>query len=283
MDSYSRTSLEFEHISSVAWMERDMTSLNVSGLVCLVKLGAQFPALVGPHSVRTGQLVYINDTALLLSEDGFKAPHTPDVRLRIFLDTMDPILPARPGMVELNGGFHVTAHTATFGADVTMAGSPKSLVFGRAEGVQIRRDVTNLLGCQPFDQDFAGDAIFLWRGHCTFLEKLTYARDAGASGVIVVNTDDTSINPSATSDEVAAAGELHDVALVLLSHTAGKNIAAMLDASGLFGYGNVLFSIDPEGWSSQPKAGGNKHDQGGQTPHVLHINGHPLLNTRLLV
>ena len=63
------------------------------------------------------------------------------------------------------------------------------------------------------------------------------------------------INPSATSDEVAAAGELHNVALVLLPHTAGKNIAAMLDASGLFGYGNVLFSIDPEGWSSQPRLG----------------------------
>ena len=284
MDFYSRTSLEFEFISSVAWMERDMTSPNVSGSLCLVELGAQFLALVGPHSVRTGQLVYINDTSLLLPEDGFKIPHIPDVRLRVFLDTMDTMLPARPGMVELNGEFHVTAHTATFGADVTMAGNPKSLIFGRAEGVQIRRDNTNLLGCQPFDQDFAGDVIFLWRGDCTFLEKLIYARDAGASGVIVVNTDDTPINPSATLDEVAAAGELHDVALVLLSHTAGKNIAAMLDASGFFGYGNVLFSIDPEGWSGQPKAGGNKHDdQGGRIPHVLYINGHPLLNTRLLV
>lgn len=258
-----------------------MTSLNVSGFVCVVKLGAQFPAIVGPHSVRTGQLVYINDTALLLSEDEFKIPHTPDVRLRIFLDTMDPMVPARPGMLELDAEFHVTAHTATFGADVT---SPKPLVFGRAEGVRIRRDNTNLLGCRPFDQDFAGDTVFLWRGDCTFLEKLIYARDAGASGAIVVNTDDAPINPSTTSSEVAAAGELNNVALVLLPHRTGKNIAAMLDASGLFGYGNVLFSIDPEGWSGQPKVGGGKHDdQGGHTPHVLYINGHPLLNTRLLV
>ena len=197
---------------------------------------------------------------------------------------MDPLLPTRPGMVELNAEFHVTAHTATFGADVTTAGNLKSLIFGRPEGVRIRRDGTNLLGCQPFDQDLAGDTVFVWRGGCTFLEKLTYARDAGASGVIVINTDDTHINPSATSDEIAAAGELHNVALVLLPHTAGKNIAAMLDASGLFGYGNVLFSIDPEGWSSQPKAGGDgRDDQEDQTPHVLYINGHPLLNTRLIV
>ena len=284
MDFCSRASLEFELIWLVALMEEDMTSPNVSGSVCLVKLGAQFPTLVGPHSVRTGQLVYINDTALLLPEDGFKILHNPDIRLRIFLDTMDPLLPAHPGTVESNGEFHVTAHTATFGADVTMAGTPESLIFGRAEGVRIRRDDTNLLGCQPFDQDFSGDAVFLWRGDCTFLEKLIHAREAGASGVIVVNTDDTPINPSATSDEIAAAGELQDVALVLLSHTAGSNIGAMLDASGFFGYGNVLFSIDPEGWSGLPKARKDKHDgQGGQMPHVLYINGHPLLNTRLLV
>ncbi|KAG8218733.1 glycoside hydrolase family 47 protein [Butyriboletus roseoflavus] len=237
---------------------------------------------LGPHSVRTGQLVYVNDTALLLPEDELKIQ--PDVRLRIFLDTMDPMLPARPGMLELNAEFHVIAHTATFGADITWVGSPKPLIFGRAEGVRIRRDDTNLLGCQPFDQDLAGDTVFLWRGGCPFLEKLVFARDAGASGVIVVNTDDTHVNPSATSDEVAAAGELHNVALVLLPHTTGKNIAAMLDASGLFGYGNVLFSIDSEGWTGQRKAGGDKtDDQEGQTPRVLYISGHPLLNTRLIV
>ncbi|KAH0840020.1 hypothetical protein J3R83DRAFT_983 [Lanmaoa asiatica] len=205
-----------------------------------------------------------------------KSHISPDVRLRIFLDTMDPMDPARPGMLELNAGFHVTAYTATFGADVTIAGSSNSLIFGRTEGVRIRKDNANLLGCRPFDQDFTGDTVLLWRGDCTFLEKLIYARDAGASGVIVVNTDDALINPSATSSEVAAAGELYDVALVLLPHTAGKNIAAMLDASGLFGYGNVLFSIEPEGWTGQPKAGGDKHDdQDGQMPHVLYINGHP--------
>lgn len=227
-------------------------------------------------------MVYINDTTLLLPEDGFKTPRIPDVRLRIFLDTVDPILPAHPGMVELNAAFHVVAHTATFGADMTNVGSPRSLKFGRPEGVRIRRDNTNLLGCRPFDQDFDGDTVLAWRGDCTFLEKLMYARDAGASGVIVVNTDDVAINPSATSEEVAAAGELNDVALVLLPHTTGKNIAAMLDASGLFGYGNVLFSVDPEGWSDQPRAEEDKHDR-QEGPHVLYINGHPLLNTRLLV
>lgn len=196
---------------------------------------------------------------------------------------MDPMLPARPGTVELNADFHVTVQTATFGADVTKAGSTKSLKFGRLEGVRIRRDDTNLLGCQPFDQDFAGDAVFLWRGDCTFLEKLVHARDASASGVVVVNTSDAPINPSATLEEVAAAGELDEVALVLLPHTAGKNIAAMLDASGVFGYGNVLFSIDREGWSDHPMAGDNHGDQEGEMPRVLYITGHPLLNTRLLV
>ena len=248
---------------------------------CLPSFALNTAQLVGPHSVRTGQLVYVNDTALLLPEDEFQVPLIPDVRLRIFLDTMDPMLSTQPGMLDLNAEFYVTAHTATFGADVTKVVHPTSLTFGRAEGVRIRKDDENLLGCAPFDQDLAGDAVLVWRGECTFLEKLVYARDAGASGVIVVNTNDVAINPSTTSDEATAAGELQDVALVLLSHAVGKSLVAMLDASGALGYGNVLFSIDPEGRSSQPKAGGG--DQKDQTPRVLYINGHPLLNTRLLV
>ncbi|KAF9226475.1 glycoside hydrolase family 47 protein [Gyrodon lividus] len=238
---------------------------------------------LGPHAVRTGQLVYINDTALFSPEDETKVLHSPDVPLRIFLDTIDPMLQAQPGMLEMNAEFHVTAHTASFGANLTpLQEREKPLRFGHAEGVRIRRDDTNLLGCKPFGQDFAGDTVLLWRGDCTFLDKLVHARDAGASGVIVVSDEDSPVNPSATGEEIAAAGDLDDVALVLLSQTAGKSIAAMVEAAGVFGYSHVLFSIDPEGWSGQAQAG-EEGLNNGLTTQVLYINGHPLLNTRLLV
>ncbi|KAF9247222.1 glycoside hydrolase family 47 protein [Melanogaster broomeanus] len=241
---------------------------------------------LGPHAVRTGQLVYVNDTALFSPEDETKALRTPDVRLRIFLDTVDPLLQAGPGMLEMDADFHVTAHTASFGADLTsLSERANPLHFGRDEGVRIQRDKTNLLGCKPFDQDFHGDAVLLWRGGCTFLEKLINARNAGASGAIVISEEDLPINPSATAEEIEAAGNLDDVALVLLSHTAGKSLAAMVQAGGMFGYGQVLFSIDAEGWSSGAGTaeGRLNHEMAGQTMNVLYINGHPLLNTRLLV
>ncbi|KIJ70173.1 glycoside hydrolase family 47 protein [Hydnomerulius pinastri MD-312] len=235
---------------------------------------------LGPHAVRTGQLVYINDSALLLAEDEAKGPRNPDVRLRIFLDTVDPMLQARPGTLEMNADVHVKAHTAMFGAD--MSSTSKPLHFGHSDGIRIQRDKTNLLGCQPFDQDFAGDAVLLWRGDCTFLEKLINARNAGASGALVVSDDESAINPSATEEEIAAAGDLDDVALVLLPQAAGKGIAAMVEAAGVFGYGHVLFSLDPEGWSGQAPKGTFDKEIPGEAPQVLYINGRPLLNTRLL-
>ncbi|KIK98757.1 glycoside hydrolase family 47 protein [Paxillus rubicundulus Ve08.2h10] len=238
---------------------------------------------LGPHAVRTGQLVYINDTALLPPEDETKVLHSPNIRLRIFLDTSDPMLPVQPGMLEMNAEIHVTAHTALFGADLkatSLLERAEPLRFGRTEGVRIQRDNTNLLGCKPFDHDFAGDTVFLWRGDCTFLEKLVHARNAGASGVIVASNEDSPINPSATAEEIAAVGDLDDVALVLLPLAAGKSIAAMVEAAGVFGYGHVLFSIDSEGWSGQARA---SEETAGLATHVLYINGHPLQNTRLLV
>jgi len=68
-----------------------------------------------------------------------------------------------------------------------------------------------------------------------------------------------------------------------LSHTAGRDIAAMVQAAGMFGYGQVLFSIDAEAWLGRAGTGeGGLNEMAGQTMNVLYINGHPLLNTRLL-
>ncbi|KAI6151993.1 glycoside hydrolase family 47 protein [Pisolithus tinctorius] len=230
---------------------------------------------LGPHAVRSGQVVYVNDTELRSSSESLaRLQRRPTVRLRIFLDTMDPLLVTQVGTVETDTNIYITAQTAQFGADPTR----KAMTFGHEGGVRVRRDESNPLGCREYDQKFGGDAVLVWRGECTFLEKLVQAQKADASGVIVISDDDEAVNPSATAEEIAAAGDLDDVALVLLPLTPGKGLAAMVEGAGVLGYGNVLFSVDFEG---VPPA--TRRDGDVENMHVLYVNGHPVLNTRLLV
>ena len=241
------------------------------------------PFLVGPHAVRKGQLVYINDTNLLSpAENLAKLLRQPTIRLRTFLDTVDP-LESHTGMVDVDVDIYITAQTAQFGAD--LSASTRTTLFGHKNGVRIRKDSSNQHGCKDYGQQFAGDAILVWRGECTFLEKLIYARNAGASGVIVISDDDELVNPSATVEEIAAAGDLEDVALVLLPHTSGKDLAAMVEGAGVLSYGSVLFSLDhkalpSQGWTEEEIQDEENHGNG---MHILYVNGRPLLNTRLLV
>ncbi|KAI6105659.1 glycoside hydrolase family 47 protein [Pisolithus sp. B1] len=228
---------------------------------------------LGPHAVRSGQVVYVNDTELWSSAESLaRLQRRPDVRLRVFLDTEDPLL------VTQDATIFFTAHTAQFGADPINL-SRKTMKFGHEGGVRIRKEESNRLGCGEYGQNFGGDAILVWRGECTFLEKLVRAHKAGASGVVVISDDDEPVNPSATAEEIEAAGDLEDVALVLLPHTPGKGLAAMVEGAGVLSYGNVLFSVDLEG---VPPATRRDGDVDGNV-HVLHVNGHPVVNTRLLV
>lgn len=234
---------------------------------------------LGPHAVRSGQVVYVNDTELWSSAESLaRLQRRPDVRLRIFLDTEDPLLVTQDGTVGMDATIFFTAHTAQFGADPINL-SRKTMKFGHEGGVRIRKEGSNRLGCGEYDQKFGGDAILVWRGECTFLEKLVQARKAGASGVIVISDDDEPVNPSATAEEIEAAGDLEDVALVLLPHTPGKGLAAMVEGAGVLSYGNVLFSVDLEGVPPATRRDGDVEEN----MHVLHVNGHPVLNTRLLV
>ncbi|KAG0709546.1 glycoside hydrolase family 47 protein [Suillus ampliporus] len=234
---------------------------------------------LGPHAVRTGQMVYVNDSALWEPiPDPGPTYRSKDVQLRIFLDTFDPALVAQPGATNFNGETYIKAYTAQFGVDLAALGG--SFLFGYGEGTEVQRDKSNPLGCKPYETEFDGNAVLVHRGDCTFLEKLVYARHAGASGVIVVSDEDTPINPSASAEEITAAGEIGDVALVLLPHTVGKSVTAMVDAAGMFGYGHVMFTVDSEaqGWTE----GAIDHTP-GDIGQILYINGHPLLNTRLIL
>ena len=225
--------------------------------------------------------MYINDTALLEPfPDSRLAYRSQDVQLRLFLDTIDPALAVQPKTTNFNGVTYIKAYTAQFGGDLAPPEGISTLRFGSGEGTMVQREKSNPFGCKPFETQFNGDAVLTHRGECTFLEKLVYARRAGASGVIVISDEDVAINPSATPEEIAAAGDIDDVALVLLPHTVGKAVAAMVDAAGTFGYGHVMIAIDPEVRAQIEPV---ENQMPGEIGQILYINGHPLLNTRLIL
>lgn len=225
--------------------------------------------------------MYVNDSALWDSlPDPRPTYRSKDVQLRIFLDTFDPALAAQPGASSFNGETYVKAYTAQFGGDLAALDASDTLHFGYWEGTEVEQEKSNPLGCKPYETNFDGNAVLVHRGECAFLEKLVYARDAGASGVIVVSDEDSPINPSASAAEIAAAGDISDVALVLLPYTVGKSVTAMVDAAGMFGYGHVMFAVDTE---AQAWTEGVIDPTPGEVGQILYINGHPLLNTRLII
>lgn len=181
-----------------------------------------------------------------------------------------------------------TGFTAMFGGDPTTAptGSEAHMLFGHGEGVPVARDEGNRFGCEPYTHPFEDDAILVSRGGCTFLEKLIHAMSAGASGVVVVSDSDTGLNPSASKEEIESAGEaLNDVALVVLKQIDGRLLESMMDAADGVG-GRVWLAVEPEGPTSDPAPEGETRRSKGAAsdpPRLLYLNGHALLNTRLLV
>jgi mannosidase alpha-like ER degradation enhancer 1 len=204
---------------------------------------------------------------------------------------MAPMFHVQQGGIESPSEVLITAYTSFFGADLSAFPLPDAepVRFGHGEGVRVTRDKANAIGCLPYDRTFDHDAVLVYRGECTFLEKLVRAKSAGASGVVVISDDELAVNPSSDPEEIAAAGDLSDVALVALKHSAGKLVMSMLDVADVYGVGQVTLTIDPEGQSvttdgqRSPEAIGRQGWEHVDPSRVLYINGHALLNTRLLV
>jgi len=175
----------------------------------------------------------------------------------------------------------VTGYTALFGADLSLSHSlnVSSVPIVRPEGIPIRHENLNRHGCVPFKRSYPGSALIVHRGQCTFLEKLLYARAASASTLIIISDDDRAINPYADADELEAAGDLSDAAVILLPKETGEALEDMLITSKL-GTTEVRISVDTEKLDDESESHAEKDEE---TTRVLYINGHPLINTRLLV
>lgn len=251
--------------------------------------------LVGPYSVKTGQMVYVNDSNLLLAPldgqgplDGeSKKRRSHEVELRLLVDLLNIPDVAFELHHDVPTEAIVMASTATFGADPGNVKDP--LRFGRGDGVRVVYDPTNPYGCNPYKEQYTDDvAVVVKRGDCTFLDKLLEAAMAGASGVITLSDEEFPITPSADAQDMRLVGDqLNDVAIVVVSRDDGELITAMLNAADTVG-GEVKVVVTPTthatlGGSTaglQPEEVMQKARDNGR---VLYLNGHPLINTRLMV
>lgn len=251
---------------------------------------------VGPYSVKTGQVVYVNDSNLVLAplEGGSGAPvkrRAPDVELRVFVDFLGQPDGSFQLQHEVPTEAFFTASTAMFGGDPTNWYPPeKVLRFGRGEGagVGVVRDPSNPYGCAPYTQRFPDQAVVVQRGECTFLEKLFEAVIAGASGVIAISDEDHAVTPSATFEDLQAVEDaVDDVAIVVVSQHDGELLTAMLDTADKHG-AQVMVAISPSGHASgggqEPMLSLEEQRQRARDGNrVLYLNGHPLVNTRLMI
>ncbi|KAF8076303.1 alpha mannosidase-like protein [Lyophyllum atratum] len=239
---------------------------------------------LGHYTVRTGHLVYINDSSLFshldVAQDTIKRQ---DVLLRFYADDVDPMLQVQTGtQVNTSNDLQslLVGYTAHFGGDITVPHSDTSaLRFAHRDGIAVHRDFNNEQGCNPYKHSYPNSVLVVRRGDCTFLEKLINAQAASAAGVLVISDDNLVINPTANFDEVEAAGDLSDVALVLMPQKGGEVLMDMMDHAEQRLNGQVRMVLEDD--SEASSAG---HIPPTKDPNrILYINGHPLLNTRLLV
>ncbi|TRM68046.1 glycoside hydrolase family 47 protein [Schizophyllum amplum] len=245
---------------------------------------------LGHYTIRSGQTVYINDTGLFkVSDDlgdALRIEH--DVQLQLYHAHPDDMALADAQFTandDPSDAVFVTGYTAHFGGDVTSA-----LPFAHRGGVPVYADPTNPLGCTPFKGErFVGGVLLVDRGQCTFLEKLVRARDAGAIGVLVAGAEDAPVNPTADADELATAGDLSGQVLLTLTRKAGTTLKRMLKDAEERRLGQVMLLLDPDDLLAEvpPLDEAENEHQGeessSQEHRILYLNGHPLMNTRIIV
>ena len=250
---------------------------------------------VGPHSVRAGQLVFVDDQILVgTANPPVITPRRVSViSLQFFVKDVDRMFQVQEGITEGPLMVTLSANAALFGGDPSLlATDHEPTRFGHQDGVLLVQDHSNRYGCEPYQQTRSGEALLVDRGECTFLKKLLNAKEAGASGVIVINDDDIRVSPSISEDERREVGDaIDDVALVILTNTGGKAVIDMIKRTRDFGVGQVMFTVDPEsrqvGVRRKPTKthnGSNDIDKlKDDIQKALYLNGHVVVNTRLVV
>jgi len=179
-----------------------------------------------------------------------------------------------------------TGYSALFGPELGLAPRDDELPLriNNERGVPVRHDGINPFGCEPYAQRFEDVALLMQRGKCTFLEKLLHAKDAGAAGVLVISDEDAALNPTADEGDLEAAGDLGDVGLVVLTPQTGKLVYEMMKSTAERGAQvMVQLKLSPPPDPPESSEISQEKEEQEKAPKVLYLNGHALLNTRLLI
>ncbi|KAF9534836.1 alpha mannosidase-like protein [Crepidotus variabilis] len=252
---------------------------------------------LGHYSVRSGHTVYINDSTIFahpgeesnIAQDELHRREA-QVQLRVFTTESDTLLSsiqniATDGLIDVS----ITGYTAQFGADLSSNYVPTKptefiATIKRPEGLPVRREPSNLLGCSPFKESYPNSAIIVHRGDCTFLEKLLNAHAAMADAIVIVSNENFGVNPTASPEELETAGNIDDVAMILLPKKTGDLFEEMIIATEGLKMAQIRIAIEPKVEEEEPEVvPPMEKEQEKAHDRILYINGHPLINTRLLI
>ncbi|KAH7100649.1 glycoside hydrolase [Auriculariales sp. MPI-PUGE-AT-0066] len=236
---------------------------------------------LGPYVVRPGQTIRVRDPRLQpVREQSHKPKERPlDVRLLIDTTNTDSMESTLHTTVSIENTT-IIGWTSMFGGDPSTFGS-KAIRFGAgAAPLLLIRDLNNPLGCEPYQEsDIPPKSVILvTRGECTFVQKLDEASLAGAAGVIVVNTDDSPLNPSMEpEDTVVWDGSLDDTALVVVRKVDGAALVKLVESSEEDGGVQVMVQVEAMvGADEEPPTETLKQPAESA---ILVVNGHAIANT----
>lgn len=284
-------------------MAEDTTSRKVGN--CLTILWPSLIILqVGHLDVKQGEMVFINDSLLFGDEgDAVAIPQRSGVKA-VPLKFWTIIPPASSiysnpeiGQEDLpvTGEFVVEAATADFGKDLhrlrsTTHNATDASTFGTT-AARLVRFSDNPLGCSSYN-DTSGKIenalVYVQRGDCLFIEKLAYARRAGALGVVVWHDEEGRLNPSAEPEDIEIYGaEVQDGVIAVIPATAASFVSGRLrlqdeDPEKVM----VMVSLEKE-WPEQllgedPSLRTEPTKTKRTSGRILYINGHAIINTELL-
>jgi ER degradation enhancer, mannosidase alpha-like 1 len=236
--------------------------------------------------------VYINDSSLFaaMRQVDIDERRDPDVQLRFYVQEVQPMFGTLLHPEQDSLDITVTGYTASFGGDVSgsTAATRQPIRFNAGGGLSVKKDESNKFGCQVYDNTFENDVLLVYRGECTFIQKLVIAKNAGAAGVVVITEDEQGINPTASLEDMEAAGDLTDVAIVVLPRRTGRLVEDLMEQTLEQGLGQLMVVVGPQSPAEMTETKTTQEgDPGAQkqsnTHNILYLNGLPLLNTRLIV
>lgn len=156
-------------------------------------------------------------------------------------------------------------------------------------GAAMSADGSNPFACQPIrplaNEESTNTTIFVtaYRGECTFLQKMTIAAQAGATGLLVLSDEEDILVPSAELADLALV--MKQVPVALLPKSASDKVRALLrDSDGdvavkVIRNPNYLSLENPRDTVSELERRAAISRDLAETPVV--VNGYWLVNCRL--